>query len=235
MKRLAVAALMFLAACASQDEAMPPPRAAPDPAMAQLQVSMTELLERIDVLNHRIARLEETRAEAAVSAPVPQLQRPVEPQRVAPPAQAAPQVRRPAAVPAADETQPALVAARIAEEYREAIMLFGRGSYGDARRRFEGVFEADPAGDLADNALFWIGETYFATGDHSNAVRYYNRVVNEYADQNKAPDALFKTGLVQVKSGDLALARRTLQQVVERYPYSSTAGAAKAELQRIRF
>jgi tol-pal system protein YbgF len=235
MKWLAVAALMFLAACASQDDPLPPPRAAPDPAMAQLQVSMTELLERIDVLNHRIARLEETRVEASGPPPVAQTQRPVESQRTPPPALAAPPARRPAAVPAAEEVQPALVAARIAEEYREAIMLYGRGSYAEARRRFEGVFEADPAGDLADNALFWIGETFFATGDLSSAVRYYNRVVNEYSDQNKAPDALFKTALVQVRTGDLALARRTLQQVIERYPYSSTAGAAKAELQRIRF
>ena len=82
-------------------------------------------------------------------------------------------------------------------------------------------YEADPSGDLADNALFWIGETYFAAKDYTNAVRFYQRVVSDYADQNKAPDALFKIALAQERTGDLALARRTLQQVIERYPYSS--------------
>ena len=83
--------------------------------------------------------------------------------------------------------------------------------------RFQAVFDSDPAGDLADNALFWIGETYFAAGDYTNAVRYYTRVVNEFSDQNKAPDAMFKIALAQARTGDLALARRTLQQVIERY------------------
>ena len=110
-----------------------------------------------------------------------------------------------------------------------------RLQYADARRAFEEVFEADTAGDLADNALFWIGETYFAAGDFSNAMRFYARVVNDYSDQNKAPDSLFKTAMAQARTGDLALARKTLQQVIDRYPFSSPASAAKAELQRIRY
>ena len=131
--------------------------------------------------------------------------------------------------------QRALVGAKLAEDYREAIMLVGRGKQAEARRAFQQVFDSDPAGDLADNALFWIGETYYAAGDYTNAVRHYSRVVNEFSDQNKAPDSLFKIALAQARTGDLALARRTLQQVIEKYPYSSTASSAKAELQRIRF
>ena len=130
---------------------------------------------------------------------------------------------------------PEIVGAKLAEDYRQAIMLFGRGKHADARRAFQAVFDSEATGDLADNALFWIGETYFASGDYTNAVRHYMRVVNEFADQNKAPDAMFKIALAQERTGDLALARRTLEQVIERYPYSSTASSAKAELQRIRF
>jgi tol-pal system protein YbgF len=88
---------------------------------------------------------------------------------------------------------------------------------------------------LADNALFWIGETYYATGDYSTAIRYYGRVVHEYPDQNKAPDAMLKMALSLEKTGDLALARTTLQQVIERYPFSTPALAAKVELERIRY
>jgi tol-pal system protein YbgF len=97
------------------------------------------------------------------------------------------------------------------------------------------VYESDQQGDLADNALFWIGETYFAAKDYVNAMRFYARVTTDYADQNKAPDAMFKTALAQERTGDLALARRTLQQVIERYPYSSSASTAKQELQRIKY
>ena len=220
MKKLAVAILVLVtigcASTASDDGPVPPvtPAPAADPRIAEMQTAMTELLERIDVLNHRIAKLEEERTAQAAPAP-----KPVAAAELAPPQQ----------------PQKALVGAKIADDYRQAIVLFGQGRYADARRAFEEVFEADTAGDLADNALFWIGETYFAAGDFSNAMRFYARVVNDYSDQNKAPDALFKTAMAQARTGDLALARKTLQQVIDRYPFSSPASAAKAELQRIRY
>ena len=231
MKKLAVLAVVMLSiSCASTDDAPEPvtvPQvAAPDPRIDELQTAMTELLDRLDVMNSRLARLEEqpapAPARAAAAAPVVETPVASEPQ---------PQKQQQAQQP----VQRALVGAQLAEDYRQAIMLFGRGKHAEARRAFQAVFDSEVAGDLADNALFWIGETYFATGDYTNAVRHYMRVVNDFADQNKAPDALFKIALAQARTGDLALARRTLEQVIERYPYSSTASSAKAELQRIRF
>ena len=228
MKQLLAAAAILCAACASsqsQDAAFPPPAAAPDPRIAEMQTAMTELLERIDVLNDRIARLEESGAAGSQPA-----ERPAEPQPRR--TESAPLQTAPTAQP---QPQRALVSAKIAEDYRKAIMLYGRGSYGEARQAFQSVYDADTGGDLADNALFWIGETYFAARDYTNAVRFYQRVTSDYADQNKAPDALYKTALVQEQTGDLALARRTLQMVIERYPYSTSAASAKQQLQRIRY
>ena len=234
-KTLCVAAALLMTACAStRDDGpdLPPPAVAPaaDPRIGELQTQMTELLERIDVLNQRIALLEEGAPAPApavattTTAPAPSgpasATRPAAPQRQA---------------SAAPPSQRAVVGAQIAENYRQAVVLFGRGRTSEARQMFQNVFEADSGGELADNALFWIGETYFAAKDYTNAVRYYTRVVNDYSSQNKAPDALFKTAVVQARTGDLALARRTLQQVIERYPYSSSASSAKAELERIKF
>jgi tol-pal system protein YbgF len=238
MKKLCALAIALLAAACASAPAEPEPMAvppmvasaAPDPrtgeSMAEMQTQLTELLERIDVLNQRIAQLEEVRLEPS---PGPQPQTPRRQPAAAEPVSAAP-----APVENAP-TQSALVGAQLAESYRQAIMLFGRGRHADARRAFEGVYEANTSGDLADNALFWIGETYFAANDYTNAVRYYQRVVNDYSSENKAPDSLFKIAMAQERTGDLALARRTLQQVIERFPYSSPASSAKAELERIKF
>jgi tol-pal system protein YbgF len=228
MKKLAVLLIAFTVACASADAPDPivvSPSAPPDPRVGELQTQLTELLERLDVMNSRLARIEERESAAPASS-------------VAAPAVRTPQIAAPheAAAPAAQQQpQRALVGAQLAEDYRQAIMLFGRGRHADARRAFEAVLAAEPAGDLADNALFWIGETWYAVGEFTNAMRYYGRVVSEFPDQNKAPDALFKSALSQAKTGDLALARKTLQQVIDRYPYSSTASSAKAELQRIKY
>jgi tol-pal system protein YbgF len=225
MRALAAAVLLLGIGCASsqQDEPAyaPVTASAPDPRIAEMQTAMTELLERMDVLNDRIARLEE--------GPGPRLA------ESEPPARPATQAARPPATTTDRPQQQALAGAQLADEYRQAIMLFGKGRHAEARRGFQAVFDADPSGDLADNALFWIGESYFAAKDNSNAMRFYSRVVNEFSEQNKAPDALFKIALCQVRTGDLALAKKTLQQVIDRYPYSSTASSAKAELQRIRY
>jgi len=225
MKKLVVAAAILAAACASTQtpDTAPPPQAAIDPRIEELQTSLTELLERIDVLNDRIARLEESGAASGVV------------RGSAAPLEGAPEART---TPTPTQSQPqqrALVGAKLADDYRKAIMSYGRGSYAEARQAFQAVYDSDPAGDLADNALYWIGETYFAARDYNNAMRFYGRVTSDYADQNKAPDALYKTALVLEKTGDLALARKTLQQVIERYPYSTSAASAKQELQRIKY
>ena len=214
MKRVAVAALLLTAACGSSSGTKTAPVATPaDLQIANLQASMTELLERLDVMNDRITRL-----ESGVQAPPPVQSLPV---------QTPPTPRTGGA--------PVLHSAQTADTYRNGITLFGKNRFPEARAAFQQVFDADPSGELADNALFWIGETYYSAGDFNNASRYYKRVSDEYGDQNKAPDAMYKLALTYEKTGDLALARTTLQQVIARYPYSAPAAAAKSELNRIKY
>ena len=227
MRRAAAIVLLVVAGCASTaDDADRPPSLVPpadtsgapasDARIGELQTSMTELLERIDVLNARIARLEtgtpaSPPAGPAASAPPP-------PPRVT------------------IAQQPAVIhAANLADDYRNALMLFGKSRYAEARAAFQRVFDSDTSGDLADNALYWIGETYFAAADYSNAMKFYERVTKEYGESNKAPDALFKTGLAFEKSGDLAMARRAFDETIKRYPYSTPAASAKLELKRIKY
>lgn len=234
MKRLPVAgcllpAALLLAMCATKPAAPAPVTATPaaDPQVATLQASMTELLERLDVMNDRITKLErasEERAQARTSG-------------------------TPASSPAAPASVPhsegggaprsrgvaPLKAADVATRYRDAMLLHGQGRFAEARVAFQQVFDADPSGELADNALFWIGETYYASGDTNDAIRFFKRVVDEYGDQNKAPDAMYMLALAYEKTSDLALARTTLQQVIARYPYSAPAASAKSELNRIKY
>lgn len=242
----AIVLLLSLTACATKQagENEPPSLVPPadvavptNPAtearLVELQTSMTELLERMDVLNARIARLEssaqneprlvQTPARAVEPAPVPHAIEPA-----------------PAVVPAPAPVRPASVSgplqsAAIADSYRGALILYGKGRMADARVALQQVFDADPAGELADNALYWIGETYYAGADYSSAMRYYERVTKEYPEQNKAPDAMFKIGLTFAKTGDLGMARKTFEEVIKRYPYSTAASSAKLEMKRVRY
>jgi tol-pal system protein YbgF len=226
MKRLALVAALFAAGCGSSapDQGAAPAVAPRDPQLAAIQTALTELLERMDVMNDRITRLE----NAAVSSGTPA----TSPARSADSA-ATPRDRQ--AQPQPAQPQRAIVGATIADQYRSAIAMFAQNRTAESRAVFQKVFDADPSGDLADNALFWIGETYYAAADYTNAMTFYRRVSEEFGDQNKAPDALFKLALAHEKTGDLMLARQTLQSVISRYPYSSTASSARAELNRIKY
>lgn len=189
---------------------------ATDPRVGELQVLVTELLDRIEVLTARIEHMESqpvtpaVRVQAAPSTPAPATQTP-------------PAVARPASP------------AEVGETYKRALELYGRGQTDNARAAFNAVLEADPGGDLADNALFWIGESYFAAGRFPEAISYFQRVDRDYSGENKAPDALLKLGMAHAKTGDLALARQTFESLVKRYPYSTAAAAAKVEIRRIAY
>lgn len=232
-------ALLCIVAFAACGTAVPPPpvAAAPaapleDPRIAELERTMNEILDRIEVLNARIQRLESGREEPAVrteSAPKP-AQQPAAVTSSAPaiatPPPAAP---RPARQPAAS------VGAQLADDYRNALALYGKSDFNGAREALLRVLEADPNGELADNALYWIGETYFASGSYSAAMKYYRRVFTDFADQNKAPDAMYKMGLAYEKIGDLVLARSTFEELIRKYPYSTPASSARNEVKRIKY
>jgi len=234
MKKLAVVILLFASACGTSQAARemaddvptpPPPGPSVDQRLTDMQTAMTEMLERLDVMSDRIARLEQAEPVVAGEAPPP----------VPPVVATAPANTTPAATPAEPKVSRAIVGAQIADNYRAALMLYGRGKLAESRKGFQQVFDSDPSGELADNALYWIGETFFAAHDYTNAIKFFRRVTNDYGDQNKAPDAAFKTGMALEKSGDLQLAKQAFDECIKRYPYSTPAASAKQELERIKF
>lgn len=214
----------LMSGCASTPTPPPPPPAAStgsvaatDPRVSELRILVLELVDRMEVMQSRMNRMEDV---------LVQLSDGLSGEATASRESVADDV---AAVRRYESASDA------ADGYREALVMFGRGQNDQARSRFETVYATDPAGELADNALFWIAETYFVMKEFREAIRYYDRVVNEFPSQNKAADALHRKSLALVKLGDLTLAKRTLESLIERYPYSTAASAAKQELERIRY
>lgn len=216
---------LVLSACSNN----PPPAPVPvipsafptDSQMRELQARVVELTDRLDVMNARMQKLESgAPATRVVESPSSSV--------------AAPKASAPNSSSNSAGTD-SIRGANIADQYRKALTLYGQNRVDDARRIFLQIVEADPSGELADNALYWLGETHFVKGDYAGAMSYYKRIVSEYPQQNKAPDAMLKMGLGYAKLGDLSLARTTFQQLIEIYPYSTPASTAKVELKRIKY
>lgn len=117
------------------------------------------------------------------------------------------------------------------EVYQSAYRDYQRGNYDLARQGFDDFVKANPQSDLADNAMYWIGETYFAQKKHRDAIATFDRVINEYPKSDKVPSALLKKGLAYIEMGEKAQGVVQLQYVIHEHPGSREATLARQRLQ----
>ncbi len=149
------------------------------------------------------------------------------------PPETAPVSSAPTAAPVTGATvaDPAVMQAEYDKAY--AYLHPSRREYKKAIAAFRAFVKKYPGSDLADNALYWLGESYYVTQDNANALKAFERVLAEYPDSDKAPGALLKKGYILDAMGKRSEARKILQQVQSRYPGSSAASMAKARLKHM--
>ncbi|HDR05934.1 MAG TPA: tetratricopeptide repeat protein [Candidatus Marinimicrobia bacterium] len=144
------------------------------------------------------------------------------------------------AAPAAEPSAPPAPAAagkkRNATEYRNdyinSLSDFQNGRYEDARKVFVDLIESNPEHSLADNAQYWIGETYYAQGNYQRAIIEFEKVFT-FTDKGKWDDSQFKLGLCYRKLGDDEKAADELQRLIKYYPYSEYINQANVILKNI--
>jgi tol-pal system protein YbgF len=117
--------------------------------------------------------------------------------------------------------------------YAQAFEALKSGNYGAAISGFRLYLADHPTGDLADNAQYWLGETYYVTRDYDNAAVAFRAVGERWPNSRKAPDALLKLGFTQYELKQYAEARATLTQVTKRFPDSEAAKLAAERLKRL--
>ena len=115
-------------------------------------------------------------------------------------------------------------------QYDAAFTAYSQGDFPTAIARFEAFITAFPSSDLADNAFYWIGESYYAKEDFERAISHFLKLVDRYPHGNKVPDALFKIGLSYSRLKDPERARAFYARVMDNYPFSDAARKAEANL-----
>ncbi len=119
-----------------------------------------------------------------------------------------------------------------AAAYRDAKAVLDGGRLDEARAGFERFLEQNPDHPLADNALYWIGETWYAKSLWLKAARVFGEVVTRFPRGNKVPDAMLKTALCYDRLGEAQLSREVLGQLSRLYPASPAGEQARDRLQR---
>lgn len=114
--------------------------------------------------------------------------------------------------------------------YNAAYADFSKGNYPLAISGFEEYAGRFPDSDLADNALYWIGECYFGQGKFGSAVEAFDRMLEKYPKGDRAAAANLKKGLALLEDNKVGQAIVQLKYVVATYPGSDEARVARDRL-----
>lgn len=117
--------------------------------------------------------------------------------------------------------------------YASAKKAFDNGELERARKAFQEMIKRYPKSERADNAQFWIGESYYREKWYEKAILEYQQVVERYPAGNKVTAALLKQGFAFVNLNDAANARLILKELVKKYPDSNEAAIARKKLENL--
>ncbi len=118
--------------------------------------------------------------------------------------------------------------------YDEAFAALRDGRYAESARRFQSFLAEHPNGDLTDNAMYWLGESYYVTQNYRPALETFADLLQRYPQSSKAPDSLLKIGYAHYELREWPQAERALNDVVTRYPDTTVARLAQGRLRALR-
>jgi len=118
--------------------------------------------------------------------------------------------------------------------YQSAKAVFDKGNFDIARQEFQSFLDKYPKSGNADNAQFWIGETYYREKWYEKAILEYQKVIENYPKGNKVQASLLKQGLAFFNLGEKNNSRWILRELVSKYPKSNEAKIAKQKLKEIK-
>lgn len=151
--------------------------------------------------------------------------------------ESAPRFAPPPAVVDAGPASPPAVAARPAgsdqQNYEAALDLIEGRRYEEANRAFTAFLAAFATSPLADNAQYWLAETYYVRNQYADGLTAFRKLIESYPQSDKVPDALLKIGFCQAELGERAAARTSLQEVMRQFPGTTAARLASQRLDRL--
>ena len=107
-----------------------------------------------------------------------------------------------------------------------------------AIRIFENYVKRFPEDMDSDNALYWIGHSYFQLKQNQTAERAFRKILTGYEHRPtsqgyKTPDAIYMLGKISERRRDPVASKYYYRTVIARYPGSVAARNATRDLNRL--
>ena len=118
--------------------------------------------------------------------------------------------------------------------YLKGLDSLKTGEVVAAREQFTKFLEQNPKHELAANAHYWIGETYYSEKNYESAILSYQDVIKNYPGKEKVVAAMLKQAMAFNEIKDAKSAKFVLKKLVEGFPKSEEAKKAKELLKEIK-
>ena len=108
------------------------------------------------------------------------------------------------------------------DQYNYAFLLLRQARYEDAEQAFRAFIQRNPNDPLAASAQYWLGESYYARKDYTQAASAFAECYEKYPKGTKAPDSLLKLGMSLANLGQKENACRTFQRLERDFPQAQS-------------
>lgn len=120
------------------------------------------------------------------------------------------------------------------DRYNYARGFLMRRDFAGAEQALRAFVDTYPENDLAGNAQYWLGETFYVRNDFGTAARTFANGFQRYPDSGKAPDNLLKLGMSLAALDRTEDACITLKKLADEYPKSSASIKQRAQTVRTK-
>ncbi|CAO3375177.1 tol-pal system protein YbgF [Azospirillum argentinense] len=120
------------------------------------------------------------------------------------------------------------------KQYEHAFELLRQSDYDKAEKAFSDFLAKNKTHQLAGNAQYWLGETYYVRNKFQDAAVAFAEGVQKYPKNNKAADNLLKLGMSLQQLNQKKDACTAFNQLITKFPEASASVKRRADTERRR-
>ena len=120
------------------------------------------------------------------------------------------------------------------EAYDHAFQSLKDLKYADSAAQFQNFLQQYPGSEYADNAQYWLGESYYVTRNYDIALEAFQDLLTKYPGSPKVADGLLKIGYTHYELKQWDQARAALEQVQQQYEGTTLARLAGSRLRSMK-
>ena len=120
-----------------------------------------------------------------------------------------------------------------AGQYDSALNKLKSGDYLTAQGEFDRFLKANPSHQLAANATYWYGETFYAQQKYQDSARIFAESYKKYPKSPKAADSLLKLGMSLGGAGKTKEGCVALKQLKKQFPNGAATKRADSEMAKL--